>query len=113
MIIKVAEILLLLIGFATMITDWRIVRKLNKKVRETQELTIELLLGVKSLMVKGAFCSFVSLVLLMVLLWVPLSDRLVLLILSIQAMFQAISWHIDWKARKLFDNGTAQGVDNK
>lgn len=113
MIIKVAEILLLLIGFATMIADWRIVRKLNKKARETQELTIELLLGVKSLMVKGAFCSFVSLALLMVLLWVPLSDRLVLLILSIQAMFQAISWHIDWKARKLFDNETAQGVDNK
>lgn len=106
MIIKVAEILLLLIGFATMIADWRIVRKLNKKARETQELTIELLLGVKSLMVKGAFYSFVSLVLLMVLLWVPLSDRLVLLILSIQAMFQAISWHIDWKARELFDNGT-------
>lgn len=113
MIIKVAEILLLLIGFATMIADWRIVRKLNKKARETQELTIELLLGVKSLMVKGAFYSFVSLVLLMVLLWVPLSDRLVLLILSIQVMMQAISWHIDWKARELFDNGTIQDVDNK
>lgn len=113
MIIKVAEILLLLIGPATMITDWRIVRELNKKIKETQELTIELLLGVKSLMVKGAFYSFVSLVLLMVLLWVPLSDRLVLLILSIQVMMQAISWHIDWKARELFDNGTIQDVDNK